>query len=156
TLRRKGEGWEVAGPFTVAAPRDVVDRLVAALVAPRALRYRAHAAADLKPYGLDPPGVKVTLVGEGGKEHTLLLGGGAVQGRFGRLQGSKAVFIISDTLANAADRSALDFLDRGLLKFDADAATGLRRQAGKEALELEKKEDGWKLVKPRAQDADDR
>src|SRR5262249_21604607 len=83
-LERKGDDWQVAGPFTVAAPREVVDRLIKTLSSPKAETYRAHQAVDLKPFGLDKPEVKVTLTTRSGKEHGLLVGSATTGGRFAK------------------------------------------------------------------------
>lgn len=152
---RKGEAWQVTGPFTVAAPKEVVDGLVKALAAPRAEEYRAHAAADRKPFGLEKPAVAVTVKTVTGKEHTLSLGGDADPGRFAMV-GKGGVFVAGEELAKAADRNALDFLDRTLLKLDAAAVSSFQRQKGPDVLAMEKKDDAWRIVKPAEQPADER
>jgi hypothetical protein len=156
-LTRKGEEWEVSGPFTVAAPKPVVEKLATALTAPRCETYKSNDATDLKAFGLDKPEVRVTVSAKDGKEHTLLVGALAPQGgRFGRLGSGGGVFVISAALAKTADQSALDFLDRSLWKVDPGAVTLFRRQHGAAALELEKKDDTWKLNRPVEQPADER
>jgi hypothetical protein len=157
-LQRKGDDWEVSGPFSVKAPKQVVDRLLLTLASPFALSYRAHAAKDYTQYGLAAPAVKVTLTTKQGKQHTLWLGAsaGPFGGRFGRLgEKGEAVFVVDDGLARAADQSALDFLDRELLKFNPEDAVSFTRVKGDDVLELTKTDDVWKLVKPNEAAADD-
>jgi hypothetical protein len=156
-LVRKGPGWEVTGPFAVTAPAEVVERLSEALRSPRAEEYRTFAPGDLKAYGLDQPAVKVTVTTKQGKEHALWLGApsSGKPGRYARLGTSGGVFVIGDALAKAADQSALDFLDRDLLSFDASTATAVSRQ-GAEPLELVKQDDAWKITKPSEQPGDER
>jgi hypothetical protein len=156
-LLRKGEGWEVTGPFTVSAPAAVVDRLVKALSEPRCLTYRAHEAPDLAPFGLDKPAVRVTVTSKDNPSHTLLVGAETPDGlgRFGKLASGPGVFVIEDSLAQAADQSALDFLDRSLWTFDPAEITGFRRQKGADQVELARK-DGWQLTKPAEQPGDER
>jgi hypothetical protein len=158
-LVRKGDDWQVAGPFTVAAPSQVVERLSSALLSPRAEEYRSFAGGDLSAFGLARPAVKLTLTTKKGKEHSLWLGKHTSSGKSGRYarQGSgPQVFVVSDTLAKAADQSALDFLDRNLLTFDSSAATSIVRRRGADILELVKQDDAWKLTKPAEQPADER
>jgi hypothetical protein len=156
-LTRKGAGWQVSGPFTVLAPAEVVGRLTAALSAPRCLEYAAHSAPDLSAYGLNEPEVSVTLTTKGGLRHTLLVGGPAgFGGRFARHDSDPAVLVVGDDLARTADQSALDFLDRHVLKVDPGAVTAVRRRQGGEVLELVKKEDAWHLRKPADEPADER
>lgn len=158
-LVRKGTGWEVTGPFTVAAPTDVVERLSAAMMSPRAEEYRAITAGDLGTYGLTNPGVKVSVTTKSGKEHSLWLGAdatGSKPGRYARLGTGGSVFVVSDLLAKSADQSALDFLDRNLLTFDTFTVNAISRTRGKDALELVRQDDAWKLTKPSEQPADER
>jgi hypothetical protein len=157
-LERKGDDWQVAGPFTVKAPREVVDRLVQALQAPRAEEYRAHSATDYAPFGLAEPEVKVTVTTKSGKLHTLWVGKETTgkPGRFARLgTPGGAVFVVSADLAKTVDQSALDFLDRQLLTFDPSAVDSFTRQRGADVLELAKKDDAWRLVKPADLPADE-
>ncbi len=147
---RKGEGWEVAGAFTVAAPKEVADALVSALRSPRAESYLAHeAAADA--FGLDKPRIVVTVKTKMAKEHSLSLG----EGKAARLGKGPAVFTVADEVVKAADQSALDFLDKALFKFDPAAVTSIVRTAGAETFEAAKKDDAWEITKPSAQPGDD-
>ncbi len=59
--------------------------------------------------------------------------------------------------ARDLSRNRLDFVDRGVFHFDADAVTGLSLQKtdGSLTVDLAKQDDGWKLVKPAADAADD-
>ena len=158
-LIRMGDEWQVAGPFTVAAPREVVDKLTAALQSPKAEEYRAHTATDFAPFGLASPRVKVTLTTKMGKQHSLWIGSettaGAV-GKLARLGNASAVFVVSEALAKTVDQSALDFLDRNLLKLDSGAITSFLRKRGPDVMELVKKEDAWQMVKPAEQPADEK
>lgn len=153
---RKGDIWEVVGPFTVAAPREVAEGLIKTLSAPRAESYRAHDAKDLAPFGLAKPAVVVTLKTKSGKEQTLRLGKDAAPGRFAVQGNESAVFVVGDEVARTADRSALDFLDKGLLIFDSTSATGLTRTIGAETFEIVRKDDAWTMTKPSVQVADER
>jgi len=148
---RKGDGWEVTGPFTVAAPPEIGGRLVKALSSPRAEKYLAHDAPP-DAYGLAKPRLTLTVKIKSGKEHTLTLG----DGRAARLDKGTAVFNVGDEVAKAADQSALDFLDRVLFKFDPAGVTSVVRTAGKETFEAAKKDDIWEITKPSAQPGDDR
>jgi hypothetical protein len=158
-LSRMGDTWQVTGPFSVAAPSEVVERLSVALMSPKVEEYRTFAGGDLATYGLTSPAVQVTLTTRKGTVHSLSLGATAATGKRGRFarQGTGAsVFVVSDALAKALDQSALDFLDRGLLMFDSQAVTTLVRQQGADLLELTRQDDNWKLTKPSEQPADDR
>src|SRR5262249_50718964 len=51
-------------------------------------------------------------------------------------------------------RTHLDFVDRGVLKFDLDAVNAIQRKMGKDELHILKKDESWNLVKPTAHAAD--
>jgi hypothetical protein len=157
-LVRKGEEWQVSGPFTVTAPAAVVDKLTAALRSPKAEQYLVHESKEPAAFGLDKPEVKVTLTTKKGKEHSLLVGrdSEAGSGKVARLASGQSVFVVGDVLAKTVDQSALDFLDRNILKFDSSAVTSIARQSGGDSLELVKKEDAWEMVKPSMQRADEK
>ncbi len=95
-----------------------------------------------------------------GKDHSLWVGPeihtGTVLGKYARRVGSDAVFVISDALAKTVDQSALDFLDRDILKLDSGAVTSFLRKHGADVLELAKKDDAWQIVKPAAEPADEK
>jgi hypothetical protein len=158
-LIRKGEQWEVTGPFTVSAPSGVVDKLTAALQSPKAEEYRTHTATDFSPFGLANPEVKLTLTTKKGKEHSLWVGRPTrtgPSGKLARLGNGNAVFVIGDALAKTVDQSALDFLDRDILKIDSGAITSFARKRGQDVLELVKKDDVWQLTKPAEELADEK
>ncbi len=158
-LIRQGEEWQVSGPFTVNAPHAVVDKLTAALRSPKVEEYRAHAVTDFDPFGLTDPAVKVTLTTKKGKVYSFWVGRStrsAPLGKLARLGNGSAVFVIGDALAKTVDQSALDFLDRDILKLDSNAITSFVRKRGEDVLELVKKDDAWQLVKPAAEPADEK
>ncbi len=156
-LVRGENGWQVTGPFSVSAPREVVERLTQALTAPRAEEYRAYPAGELAAYGLSKPEVTLTLVTQQGQQYSVSLGArvgdGAEAGRFATT--GLGVVVLAESLAKAIDQSALDFLDPQLLKLDAAPVTLLRRQRGTEVVELSRDDDTWKLAKPTEQPADE-
>ncbi|MFO0843975.1 MAG: DUF4340 domain-containing protein [Gemmataceae bacterium] len=155
-LSRQGDAWQVTGPFTVAAPAGVVDRLTTALQSPRAEEYRAYPAGDLAAYGLAKPAVTLTLETKAGQKHTISLGAAATGGKPGRFATTgQGVLVVSDA-GEGGRPERMDFLDRDLLKFDDAAATAATRRRGGETLELEKDGDAWKLTKPTPQPADER
>jgi hypothetical protein len=155
-LTRKGEGWEVTGPFTVQAPRAEIDKLAGALRMPRAEAYRSHSSANLQAFGLAKPEITLTVTTRDNKKHTLLLGSLTANGRFAKLADAPGILEVGDPLVQAAERSPLDFLDRTLLKFDPMNATLLRRQSGEDLLELAKKDEGWVLTKPAEEPGDEK
>jgi hypothetical protein len=167
TLERKGDGWRVTeapgSPFTADA--EVVaglERLWPDLHAERFAAYGPR--VDWARYGLDKPPITVTVTtkAEGDKpaEHTIELsvmpvadGSGA---RYARVDRGAGVAVLDAATGRTLAQTALDYVNRNVLKFDAAAAQSLQRQAGPEVLEVVKKDDGWRLLKPVEERADDK
>jgi hypothetical protein len=128
-LKHAGPAWRIEGPFSAPADRAELDPLLTAVAAARAERYEANKADDLKRYGLDQPTLRLTVTaperkpdGTAGaaRDHTLLIGSPAVpevSGHFAKLADAGGVFVVGAGVT-AADKPALDLLDRRLLGSD--------------------------------------
>jgi len=155
TDKQETDRWELSGPFTVPVPKEISDNLVATLSAPKVKRYVAHLANDLQPFGLAKPQTTLIVKTKAGKTFTLRLGNRTAEdGRFAK-QDDASIFEVDAALAQATQRSALDFLERNLLKLNAANLTGFSRTIGAETLEIVKKEDTWHMLKPTEQIADE-
>jgi hypothetical protein len=77
-------------------------------------------------------------------------------GRYAKLGDGSAVFVVGRSLARTVDQSALDFLDKQILKIDSGAIHSFLRKKGDDVLELVKKDDAWRMVKPIEQPADEK
>jgi hypothetical protein len=172
TLERKADAWQVTkspAPAAFGADGFTVDGLLAAWSHLQALRFAAYGPkADLAKYGLDKPPTTVTVTvqppaaADGKKPaaetHTLALGKpveGSACERYARLDNGPGVAVLPSFAAGEFTRGYLDYVDHTLLKFDAGALAGIKRQAGADALELVKK-DEWQIIKPADQKADDK
>jgi hypothetical protein len=168
-LEREKDGWKVvespAPPF--AADRDAVAYVLGVWANLRAERFAAYGPkADLAKYGLDKPSATVTVsvqkpAGEGKKEpaeHTLELGKpveGEEGARYARLDRGPGVAVLSAPAVKELTRTYLDFVNRTVLSFDPASVNELQRRKGPDTLELAKRDEGWSLVKPVEQRADD-
>lgn len=173
TLERDKEAWRVqtaATPFI--ADKEVMDDFLKALSNLRAQKFAAYGPkADLAEYGLDKPTATITIntvaVEQNPKadkkptasaEHKLLLGKPVDKetgARYARLDNGPGIAILGGIEVADLTRTYLDYVDRSLFQFDAAAVTGLEIKSGKAELVIAKREDGWHLVKPAPQRADD-
>jgi hypothetical protein len=170
TLNRDRDGWKVErsdGPaFTPdAESADDAVLLWARLTAQKLVAYGNK--VDLAKFGLEKPGTTVTIVTaeKGNKdkaektiEHKLLLGDEVkdTKGtRYARIEGQPAVAVLDASVVTELQRTPLDFVNRSLLKLDASKASGLTRKLGNDTLEVVKKDDHWRIVKPSEHAADD-
>jgi hypothetical protein len=146
-LTRTGGIWRVAGPFDAPARAASVYALLTDLASPQAVEYKVHEAKDLAPFGLDRPFLAVTVATRDGKEHTLFVGKPAGRdGRYARLGAEKAVFVVVDAVARAADRPALSLLDPVLLRLDAARVQRVQARSGAASLTLEHQGDAWRVT----------
>jgi hypothetical protein len=170
TLSREKDGWKVErsdGPAFAADPEvaDDAAQLWSGLAAQKLVAYGDK--VDLAKFGLDKPATTVTVTAsdKGDKEKSektverkLLLGAEVkdIKGaRYARVEGNPAVGVVDAPTAAELVRTPLDFVNRTVLKLDAGNVKSLTRKLGDETLEVVKRDDHWRIVKPADQAADD-
>jgi hypothetical protein len=165
-LEHQDKGWKViespAGqPF--GADEQIASRVANLWANLGAEKFAAYGPkTDLAKFGLDKPAWTVTVTTvAGGKqaEHTLAIGKSFENSpgeRYARLDNGPGVVVLPSVSVKELERTHLDFVDRTLLKFDASTAAGLARKQGADALEVVKKEDNWRIIKPVDLQADDK
>jgi hypothetical protein len=148
-LIRSDSGWKLTGPFDATASTAVVQPLVDALATPRAERFEAHKADDPAKYGFDKPEVKLTIAVTGEEKPKRIVVGkptaADAKTRFAKLGDADAVFVVPEPLVQAADKPALDLLDRRLLALDTQQVTKLQG-SGTGEWTLQKEGDAWKVA----------
>src|SRR5262249_696983 len=131
TLLKQKDEWQVAdAPApTFTAESEAVDATLKPWARLQAKRFAAYGAKHkLATYGLDKPGVSVTVTPEADKEkkpaeHTLALGKAVEDGsggRYAQLDKGEAVVVLDAAVVNALNRTHLDFVNPLVLKYDID------------------------------------
>jgi hypothetical protein len=166
TLVRQDRSWQVEGSPAGAFPADAqtMSEIEAFWSNVRAQRYAAYGPQALPAsYGLDKPEstVVVTVKGTGDKpeEHTVEVGKapeGDKDARFARLDKGPGVVVLGPRAVRELTRTYLDFVNRDVLKFKGSAVVELKREAGDDVLDVVQRDDGWHLVKPVSERADDK
>ena len=157
SLKRDGMNWKVTGPFDANVPAGSVEAMLGNLATAKADKIEAQGVTDLAKYGLDRPAMRVVVREadkdkEAGKEHTLHIGKPTAEGaktHYARRGDSDAVVVVGEALVSAADRSALDLLDRSLLKLDRERITKVKATGG-DGLTLDLKDNKWQAATPNA------
>jgi hypothetical protein len=179
-LKKDGATWRILEPFQAAALPNQVDKIVKALAAPSCVRFETHVAKELKTYGLDKPYLRVAVTStdsghsksgpetpdkktenkegakanEKAKEHVLLIGQPTAPGaatRFAKLGDAEAVFVVDQTLAGSLDQTALDLLDRNLLRLDPKSIVRIQSDLSGSSLTLQHEKDTWRVQSSTAQ-----
>lgn len=164
TLTRKEGGWKLTAPYQANVTEALVTPMSEDLARAKADKVAAHTAKEAAEYGLDKPTVRVTVVPKKDgankemKDRVLLIGNAVkdMSGRYAKLDDADTIYIVPDKLFNAADRTALDLLDRNLIGLDREEIEKVRSKIGEEKLGLQKHKDGWQVVESptKAFDAD--
>lgn len=162
TAVKEGKNWKIqsgAVSFPADAPTmSAMLRTWEFLQAEKIAAYGPHVKLD--EFGLNPPAdtITATLVGDADNKpqtHVLKLGKAMESGgRFVQIDANPAVAALSAVAVRNLVRDYLDFADKSLLNFDESELQAIRRQMKNNDLEIAHK-DGWKLVKPIEQNADD-
>ena len=148
TRDEKEKTWKADG---FEADKALVGDLVFTAASPPVIRLAAYGpAVNWAEYGLDKPGVTVTLTtaGEKPETHTVKLGKELPSGeRYVRVDDGPAVGVISGAADAALARGKLALADRSLLSFNPAEVLSLTRKKGANEFELASGT-GWDVVKP--------
>lgn len=157
-ITKKGpHKWRLLKPIKTPADEWAVEGLIRGALQGEKDRVFSEPVKDLSAFGLDKPGVTLTLLsGEKQLAPTLSLGGRNPAGflYYARLGRSSRVFTVVAAVRQDLDKSLFDLRDKSLVLVPEDEIGGLRL-SGREEIELEKKGPGrWAVVKPEPGPAD--
>jgi len=158
-LVRTGTDWKVDGQ-TFAVDGPTIQALAFIAGKPPTTRLAAYGdQTKWADYGLDAPTtISVELTStppETPVKHVIKLGKTEANGeRYVRIDDGLAVGVLPARAAETLAKTKLDFVDRGLLKFDPIEFQGLTRITGKDVLELALAGTTWEVVKPAKLKAD--
>jgi hypothetical protein len=169
TLEHKDREWRVldtpASPFNADAEVVVgLRRLFAPLRAQRFVAYGPEAEKELAKYGLDKPEVTLTVrirKAEGmpeTEEHLIELSKPSAEAdgsRHVRVDKKPGIAVLPAAVAGQLAAGYLDFVDRTVLKLDPASVTSLVRQLSTAPLEIVRRDEGWQILKPGDEKADD-
>jgi len=151
TLTKQGERWKIVSPVAAEADEGEVSGITSNLASLEQQRVIDEKAADLKPYGLDTPRIRVGFRAAGDKAvKRLLLGSKTPTGgdMYAKLEDGPAVFLVSGFLDSTFDRSTFDLRDKAVLKIDRDKVDGIELQSSSETIRFAKAQDAWSLAAP--------
>ncbi|MDY6850458.1 MAG: DUF4340 domain-containing protein [Thermodesulfobacteriota bacterium] len=156
-IKKGPDKWRLLKPIKTPADEWAVESLIRSALQGEKDRVFSEPVKDLSAFGLDKPGVSLTLLaGEKQLAPTLFLGGSNPAGflYYARLGRSSRVFTVVAAVRRDLDKPLFDLRDKSLVLVPEDKIDGLRI-SGREEVELKKTGPGrWAVVKPESGPAD--
>lgn len=144
-LQRAGKfEWNLVEPLAAKGDPSSVEALLGSLANIRFTRVVEEAPANLDPYGLTEPALKISLLFKDKNEKALLVGDKSPIG-FGtyvKLNNQKKVLLASLGL-RSLDKSLFDLRDKTILDYNTREVTGFELKRRDETLLFSKKENQW-------------
>jgi hypothetical protein len=137
-LVKKNKIWYLTVPLNTKADQTIVDSMVSTLARLRKER-DLGVEKDLKPFGLDQPGLLVKFTAQG-QPHQLVVGAPAPGGEsyYVRRDQDPHLLLISRGSKDSLDRTLLALRDKTLFTFISDEVKGLKVVTDKATVNLEK------------------
>ncbi|MFH1007367.1 MAG: DUF4340 domain-containing protein, partial [Candidatus Latescibacterota bacterium] len=152
-LAKAADGqWTITAPIETDADKGAVDSVVRNLRDAQTDRVVADSTAELSPYGLDDPAVKVSLLLEEERTDTLFLGDESPTGSyvFAKMGRSHEVFTASSSLLAEVGKGLFDLRDKRVLGFEKNDVEKLElKQRGGPLFVLSKAGSEWMMEQPR-------
>jgi hypothetical protein len=146
-LAKQNQEWRLTAPLSLRADQTTVDSMLTTLARLRKER-ELGGEKELKPFGLDKPGLVVQFTAQG-QPHRLAVGAKAPGGRsyYALKDQDPHLFMITVGNKDSLDRQLLALRDKTLLAFITSEAKGLKIKTAATALDLEKTgPQGWRWV----------
>lgn len=155
--RDAGNKWRIVQPKPLPADQDSVTSIATTLASLASDRLVEDKAADIAQYGLNAPGLTVTVTKKDGKSEKLLIGDDTPtgSGAFAKLEGDPRVFTLASYNKSSVDKTAKDLRDKRLLTFDSDKLTRVELIRKGQTVEFGKNnKNEWSILKPKPYRAD--
>jgi len=150
TLVKKDAGWQLTEPEAADADATEASSLATNIASMEQTRVVDENAADLAPYGLAEPRIKIAFKAEGDKSGEVHLGDKTpTQGDVYAVKpGTKRVFLVSSYLETTFDKKPFDLRDKRVVKFERDKVDALVVTRGKDTVRLKREGSDWKVEQP--------
>jgi hypothetical protein len=148
--------WQITAPKQYSADTANVSSTLSSLSSLNSERVIEDKAADLKPYGLDPPAVEVDVTEKDNKSQKLLLGDDtpAGSGVYAMLVGDPRIFTIASFSKSSINKSLNEFRDKRLLQVNVDQVSRIELLRKSQTIEFGRTKDTWQILQPKPLRAD--
>lgn len=149
--------WQLLEPDMADADPTAVASVTSSLASLEVQRVVDETPSDLAQYGLEQPQIDVAFrVRDQTEFQRLLIGDKTPTGSdlYARKPDESRVFLIASYLDTTFNKTAFDFRDKAILKFERDAADGLEVVRGSSTILLSRRAAEWRIETPLAVRAD--
>ena len=148
--------WQITAPKQYSADTANVSSTLSSLSSLNSERVIEDKAADVKPYGLNPPSVEVDITEKDNKSQKLLLGDDtpAGSGVYAMLAGDPRVFTIASFNKSTIAKSLSEFRDKRLLQVNVDQVSRIELLRKNQTIEFGRTKDTWQILQPKPMRAD--
>jgi len=160
-LRRRDKKWRLETPIKDQADSSAIDDILSDLEnwQKDATISAKEIEADknkLTEFDLNKPKLKLKLIGPGAPPEILFGKDSALEGRiYVRLENSKAVFIVPQSVKKEIDKKAEDFRDKKLTDLIMAQVQRVLLKTPAGEMELQRQGDHWEIIKPLRARGDD-
>ncbi|MBI1746082.1 MAG: DUF4340 domain-containing protein [Acidobacteria bacterium] len=149
-VREKESQWKITAPIAAVGDGAEWERVVANLSDLEKEKVLAESPADLKPFGLDPPVLKVSVSTTDGKTFEAHFGipnptGSSV---YAKLPNGKEVVLVPSTTYQGIKKDLLDLRDRSLLRFKEFDVYSLNLKNANGSYKLLNVNRNWEIKEP--------
>jgi hypothetical protein len=135
------------GKTGLRVDKSAVTRILNTLNRLTARSVLSYVGRDLKPLGLAPPQLRITVELKG-ESLTLDLGRSEKGDVCAMIPGEKSVFLVDKKVMEEAGKSSRDLVAMKFTDFATGEVTGISIERGKERIAVEKKDRKWALTTP--------
>lgn len=140
--------WEVTAPVETEADDNAATAIATTLAALEIRRVVEDAAADLAPFGLAEPPVRVTFATPDGDPTTLSVGDESPTGGEHYAAVGSRVILVAGFVESTLNRTTFELRDRSILEFTVPDVTSLAVAQGDDTLRFAKADGDWRVVEP--------
>jgi hypothetical protein len=156
-VQRQDANWFLVEPEKAEADSVAVASVTSSVASLEVQRVVDENPTNLSQYGLEPPRIDLAFRVKDSKDfQRLLVGEKTPTGGdlYAKKPNENRVFLISSFLDSSFNRTAFDFRDKTILKFEREMADGVEIAAGPQTVQLSRQGTEWQLLKPVAVRAD--
>jgi hypothetical protein len=156
TVKKSGENWYLVKPIEASADAATARNLATAIADCEVKKTLTETAADLAPYGLDNPFVKITVKLGDKAMPAILVGKNAPVGfsTYIKRADEDKVLLTSSAFRSGMDKKVKDLRDKTILNFADKDVQKIELHADGNYIVLAQKDGAWSIESPAAYPAD--